>query len=272
MTDATLNSSPGGLRARTTIRRAVILAAAFLLCAGTPAPSQGLDAVGDNQALLSRWIETRRAISKEKQEWVVGRDLLQNQIDVRQREIEAMRAKIAQARASLSEADRKREELVLGHEAQLATSEALARSVSELEARTLALLSKLPASVRDKVKPLSQAITMNPDQAARGLGLRFQNVVGILNFLDKAQREVNVTSEVRPLDDGSSAEVTALYLGLGQAYYVGMNGTIGGLGHAGPTGWTWTARNESAKAISDAIATHKGEQVARFILLPLVLR
>ncbi len=256
-------------------RAAIAVAACCLLSVGAIYPVPNQDALADNQVALSRWVDVQRSISKEKQDWKIGRELLQNQIEVRQRELEALRAKIAQSQASLGEADKKRAELLSEQEALQATTAALGKNLTALESKTRALLGKLPASLQERAKPLSQGIPVESGASGApvegGLGVRFQNVVGVLNFLDKVQREVTVTSELRELAGKGAAEVTVMYLGLGQAFYEGMQGTIGGIGHAGPAGWTWTSKDQHAKAIADAIAIHKGEQVARFLSLPIAL-
>jgi hypothetical protein len=95
-------------------------------------------------------------------------------------------------------------------------------------------------------------------------------VIGILNEVNKFNRsEITVTSEVRKLAGGSSAEVTALYIGLGQAFYTGSNGTVAGVGHPSEDGWIWEPANDAAAEIAEAIAVLKNEKVASFIPLPV---
>ena len=55
-----------------------------------------------------------------------------------------------------------------------------------------------------------------------------------------------MTSEVRSFRDGNTAEVTALYLGIGQGYYVSASGTVAGVGTATADGWVWTPANDRA--------------------------
>jgi hypothetical protein len=127
----------------------------------------------------------------------------------------------------------------------------------------------MPDRVREHVVPLSQRLPDDPDNAKESLSQRFQNVVGILNELNKANREVIVASEVRTLADGTSAEVAALYVGVGQAYYATVNGTDAGTGTPGPDGWKWAPANDAAAAITAAIAILRNEQVAGFERLPV---
>jgi hypothetical protein len=80
---------------------------------------------------------------------------------------------------------------------------------------------------------------------------------------------MTVASEVRSLPDGTSAVVTALYVGLGHAYYVGVEGRIAGVGTPSPDGWVWRPANDAAPAIAEAIAILSNEKPAGFVRLPL---
>jgi hypothetical protein len=90
--------------------------------------------------------------------------------------------------------------------------------------------------------------------------------------VNKFNREITVTSELRQLDDGVSAEVTALYLGIGQSYFAATHGDAAGIGRPAPEGWTWSASNSDAAAIRAAIATFRNEQPAAFVLLPVSIQ
>jgi hypothetical protein len=111
----------------------------------------------------------------------------------------------------------------------------------------------------------------DPEESKLSLGERFQNIIGILNEVTKFNREITVRSEVRTLPDGSSAEVTAMYVGIGQAYYVNAAGDIAGVGTASAEGWIWTPTNEAAAKIMDAIAILNNEKVADFVQLPVTI-
>jgi hypothetical protein len=77
---------------------------------------------------------------------------------------------------------------------------------------------------------------------------------------------------VRKLADGTTAEVTALYVGIGQAYYVSGNKKAAGVGTASDEGWVWTPKNEAAREIARAISILKNEEAADFVPLPIVIK
>jgi hypothetical protein len=186
-----------------------------------------------------------------------------------QREIEALRAKITSAESSVAETDKKTDELSQEHERLKEASLALDGMIALLEVRTKSLLPRLPDPLRERVRPLSQRIPANTDDTKLSLSERFQNVVGILNEVDKFNREISVGSEVLDLPDGKSVEVAAMYVGLGQGYYVGANGSVAGIGASGPDRWIWTPANEAGPRIAEAIAILRNEKVASFVQLPI---
>ena len=141
-----------------------------------------------------------------------------------------------------------------------------------LEQRTSTLLTRLPEPIRERVKPLSQRIPEDVSDTKLSLSERFQNVIGILNEMNKCSREITEASEVRDLPDGSHAEVTVLYLGVGQAYFCNENGGVAGVGLAGPDGWAWQQSNDLVEAVADVIAVYRNEQPATYIPLPVEVR
>jgi FtsZ-binding cell division protein ZapB len=217
---------------------------------------------------LSKWVDTKRLISQEQQEWRVGRELLTERQVLVQREIDSLRERTAQARADSTEADKKADELKAQNAELLAATAGLGATIAQLEGRVKALLARSPAPIVERVKPLSQRIPANPANTKLALSERFQNIIGILNEMNKFGREVTVVSEVRELPDKSSAEVSVLYLGLAQAYYCNVKSGLAGIGRPAPDGWKWEARNDCAQAIADALAVYRNERPADYIALP----
>ena len=233
------------------------------------AEPQDVDGV---RAALEKWVETRKVISQEQRDWTLGKEMLNERIDLVQQEIDSLKEKISDAQKSINEADKKREELVEQNEELKKASAALNGTVLTLEQNTQNLLKRLPDPIRERVKPLSQRIPEDVEETKLSLAERFQNIIGILNEVNKFSREITLTSEVRSLPDGTSAEVTAMYVGLAQAYYASADGKIAGTGTSSADGWVWTANNSIAADISAAIAILKNEQVASFVQLPVEVK
>lgn len=230
------------------------------------------EAIETTRSALEQWVETQRITSKEKQDLTLAKEVLNARIELVQRQIESLQEKIEEAETNIAETDKNRNAMLVENEKLKESSTALGDTLFALETRTKQLLQRLPDPIRDRVKPLSQRISDATDETKLSVAERFQNVVGILNEVDKFNRDITVNSEVRSLPDGTSAEVTALYLGIGQGYYVGMNGTIAGIGMATEAGWDWKPANDAAEPISQAIAVLKNERPATFIQLPIEIQ
>jgi hypothetical protein len=200
---------------------------------------------------------------------VLGREILNDRLALVQREIASMQARIGEAQKSTADADAKKKELAEENQKLIQASAGLTGTIATLETRTRTLLRRLPEPLRERVKLLSQRIPEDGGVTRLSLSERFLNVVGVLNEVNKFQREVTVTSEVRKLGDGSSAEVTAVYVGIGQGYYTTANGKAAGIGNATAEGWEWTAANAAAPQIQKLIAIMKNELPAEFVPVPV---
>ena len=244
----------------------ILLVAAAFCWAAEPAAR---DSIESTRTALEKWVETRRAISQEKQDWALSKEMLNERIELVQREITSLQDKIDQAKQGITEADTKRAELVEENEKLKEASETLKGIIVKIEARTIELNKRLPNPLSEHIRPLSQLLPADPSQTKLSISQRFQNVIGILNEINKFNREITPTSEVRTLADGSAAEVTTVYIGLGQAYYVGANGTVAGVGRPSENGWSWEPVNDAAGEITDVISIMKNEKVASFVPLPV---
>lgn len=231
--------------------------------------SAGIDTT---RAALEEYVEIQRTISKEKRDLALSKEVLNDRIEVVEQEIKALREKIAEAEGSIDENEAKRMEMIEENDTLIEAAHSLEDILRSLEAGVSMMLTRLPQPIQERVKPLSQRIPEDPDATKLSLSERFQNVVGILNEVDKFNRDISVTSEIRTLPDGSSAEVTTLYLGAGQAYYVSANGKIAGTGRSSEEGWVWEPANDAAPQIAQAIAIMKNEAVASFVQLPIEIQ
>lgn len=216
---------------------------------------------------LSKWVETRKLISEEKETWELEREMLGDRIDLVRAERDTLAKKIHETQSLITAADKRRGDLVRENDALKNASATLVNRIFTLEREILDLLPGLPQPVQDRIRPLSQRIP-KAEETVLSLSERYQNVIGIINELNKGANEITVVSEVRELPDGSSAEVQTLYLGFACAYYCTNKGDIAGVGFPTADGWKWEPNNAIAPKVADAIAVLKNEKVAEFIPLP----
>ncbi len=229
--------------------------------------------VTDSKSALGKWVETQKVISKEKRDFELTKEMLSERIKLLEREIQELEAKIITSKDSISDADTKRFQIVKDNNEYNNNFTVLKNIVVRLEDRVRDIIMKLPENVDSHIKPLSQRLP-DPENTPKKLSLseRFQNVIGILNEIDKFNREISLVSEVRNLPDGESVEVTTVYIGLGQAYFVNATGDVAGIGNVTESGWQWNEKDEIAGAVSEIIAILKNEKVASYVKLPVDIK
>lgn len=242
--------------------------AGIILAVTIAASAAWADELDKDKEMLSKWVETRKLISEEKEKWNLERETLGRRIDLVRAERDTLRKRIHETQALITDADKKRTDLVDENDALKNTSAALENRIHTLERSVLQLLPNLPKPVQERIKPLSQRIPKS-EQSELSLSERYQNVIGILNELNKGANEINLVSEVRDLEDGTRAEVQTLYIGYACAYACNNNGDQAFVGYPGSDGWRWEQMNEIAPRVADAIAVFKNEKVAEFIPLPI---
>lgn len=258
---------------------AIAALSCYLLIAAAPLNSfddeagdgKKAQSIEESRLILGKWIETQQIISKERNEWQQGREILQSRLELVKTEIASLDEKIAQAEATVAQANVKRDEL-LGEAEQLkAASSQLIEAVTTMEAEVRRLYAMVPEPVQTKLQPLFQRVPDQDSQSRVSVAERFQNVLGILNELNKANNELTVNFEVRNLADGKPAEVRALYIGLAQAYYVSAKGEAG-IGRPAENGWQWESSKDVGHDVLMALEILQGKQTPAFVPLPVKMK
>jgi len=217
----------------------------------------------------------KRTISEEREAWRKGKQTVETQIEVLNSEIAAFEGRIAEAKKSIETTEKKTAEQNRKKASLEQVSKLLEARIAALEERTRALLVRVPAPLAAAVEPISQRLPDNDEEREKlSLSVRYQNVIGVLNPIDKWNREVKVMDEQRDLPNGKTVSVTVIYVGLAQAFYVGGKGVDGkpnlaGTGTASEDGWRWTPQNELAADVATAVAVYRNEQLARLVQLPV---
>jgi len=225
----------------------------------------------ETRLTLAKWIETQQIIAKERNDWQQGKEILQGRIDLVGKEVGVLKERIRQSEEAVALSDRKRDEL-LAQDAELkALGEQLATAATVMEEQVRSLLKQLPDPVKGRIAPLVERIPADPAATRVTPAERFQNVLGILNEVNKANSEISVAYEIRTLADGSSSEVQVIYLGLAQAYFLSPKGEAG-IGRPTEDGWKWEPAPGAANQILLALEVIEGKHVPTFVPLPIKIR
>ncbi|MEM9446466.1 MAG: DUF3450 family protein [Verrucomicrobiota bacterium] len=219
---------------------------------------------------IKQWAETETLLSQERKDWKLGKSMLEGRIELLKNEIKQRKESIEKAKEMITDADKQREEFVSKNEELKEASQQVTGEIAKLEAMVKTkLLPMMPTPLSDKLRPLVQKVPQKPDETKLSLSVRFGNVIGILNEVNKFNRNSHTFNEVRELQEGQRAEVRTLYLGIGQAYYVSNDGQFAGVGWPdGASGWKWQVANESAADIAKAINVLEGRETAAFVSIP----
>lgn len=251
---------------------ALLLSAATVAVSAEPPEAEQADGRKTMRAAMERWIETEKLISAEKTEWQVDQEIIRDRMSVLTNETALLKSTTAGINADYAASSGKLDGYLREQEQYKVLSDALSVEVGNAEKRVLAILKRAPAAIREKVRPLSQRIPEKPEEAKTGLGERVQNVVGILNEINKFARDITLTSEVMTPSGGDGFEASVIYFGLGQGYYVNQLGTVAGYGLADGDGWVWVSSNELGQSVLDVIAIHRTEKVAAYVTLPIHIK
>lgn len=224
----------------------------------------------ETRLTMGKWIETQQIISKERKDWQQGKDILVSRLDLVKKEVSTLEEKIKQAESSVAEATKKRDDLLAENELLKAADKQLKEAVTGMEGGVRRLYKSLPEPIQAKLQPLYQRIPEDPGKTRVSAAERFQNVLGILNELNKANNELTVSYEVRDLADGRPSEVKAIYVGLAQAYYVSARGEAG-VGRPTEDGWKWEPSRSIANDVLMALEILQGKHSPAFVPLPVKL-
>jgi len=266
----------GASTRRSLIAASALFASICWLAAGATRGFQGDGAtstpggptVDETRVVLGKWIETQQIIAKERNEWQQGKEILVGRLELVKKEQATLEEKIAQAQKSVDESDAKRREIEAQDLQLKATGDQLAAAVTRIEADVRRLFASLPEPTQTKLQPLHQRIPEDPETTHVSIAERFQNVLGILNELNKDNNEITVGYEVRNLADGKPAEVRTLYVGLAQAYYVSAGGEAG-IGRPTESGWKWEPSKAIAGDVLTAFDILQGKHTPAFVPLPV---
>lgn len=236
-------------------------------------PARAAEAkVADVRSAVEQWVQAQQVISKTKADWQAEKELLLQTKALFERELKSIEEQIARTTStnSVAEAERTEADAELAHLNQgLTRATAL---VAELETEARSLLPLLPPPLMTTVQPILNRFPTDSLSTRAPVIERMQNVVSLLNEIDKFNNAVTVVNEKRPDAKGEQVSVDTLYLGLGAAWYVDGTGDVAGIGAPGDGGWQWTLKPEVASQVRDAIAMYRSQKTARFVGLPVTIK
>ncbi|MFA5257001.1 MAG: DUF3450 family protein [Opitutales bacterium] len=219
--------------------------------------------------VTSKWVETRSTISKDANQWRVDKELIQQKIDFYRIELENLQTEIDTLSKSASEGQDKRAQYANQIEELNRAQSVVIGMLPKYEAQVRELVRYFPSPLQETAGKLAKSIPTNPNTTRLGAGQRLAVIVGILNEVDRFNRDVTTTQEIREIN-GENRQVDVMYMGLGQAFYADSEGKIAGIGTPAKDGWKWEAHDDMATQILTAIKVAQGKiKPAVFVEIPL---
>lgn len=238
------------------------LLALALATVSVPAQEAPADLV---QSKLEKWVETKKAISKEKSDWEAKKATLKDLNEIRLTEIQQLGEFVEAAETRIAEIDEKRSAFS-GEDKKLKTwRRELTNETAALETELRPLLNRLPPPLREKVAESAERVEASGSDTP--LQTRVRDVLLILQAVMEFQNTVTVDGDVREVG-GERREIDILYLGLSGAWFCDRTGSYGGVGKVTADGWQWVEDKRVAAAVRKTIDVHRRDLPPELVKLP----
>ncbi len=232
----------------------------------------GQSPLSETRTVVEKWVEARQLKSQLEADWQVEKEILSQSIEAYERELASTEAQISKVDTGQTQVAEEFESTTQEKDSLVQYIDRLKEEVSRLESKLTQLSKLLPLAVKDRISPLLDRIPENPAETKLSVSTRMQNLLGVINEVDKFNGSVSVVSELRKNQTGAEVQAQVIYIGLAQAYFVDPSGEFAGTGSPGADGWQWKIQPELATKIQDAIDIYKGGKPAAFVGLPVQIK
>ena len=249
----------------------LVLTVLLLLFTATAAHTQEKIAGGDTQKVspsfvlqekVRQWVEVQKIRSKERADWSEQKRNMAALKGIRLKEIEQIDSLIASAGKRLSDATKKREELLAEQESLRNKRAIILKRVEQLETALRPQLQIFPEPLMNKINDEVERIRQS--EPSSSLQDRLRDIVAVMSAASEFGQSLTIHSQIRT-DGEDQIEVEVLYLGFSGAWYVGRAGKVAGYGQAHKSGWTWTEDNSVAGPLKEAIEMYRKERAPDYV-------
>lgn len=228
--------------------------------------------VEEVRAMLEKLLETKKLIAKEKMNWKISQELLQERLELKKGEIMVLQKKIKDLERNSKDMIAKKEKIV---SKKIEIDEAwnvFELALPRIEKKILKILPKFPLTLQKKVMDLSDKINLESTKKRGKVEVRYLHLLGLLSEINRFNSEVTSSLEIVENDDGDKVEVETVYLGLGQGYFVSKKKDFAGVGYPEKGRWVWKTEKGLASQIYKTISILKNKGLAQFVSLPVTIR
>lgn len=237
------------------------------LLLGVVIPVIAADSVVEQvDALAAQWTTLQRQQDLLESNWRLDKPVLEQQLDLLQRESDALDAVLSESTKQQDEVEQRRLELVQQQTTLEQEQNDLVASLGRITAALHKLHPQLPPPL---VEGWNEELP-KLDDAARENSDKLQIALGLMTELADFQQKITLNETVMMLADGQQHLVTQIYLGTGQGWYVSSDLQYAAIGTASVDGWRWTETNEAA-AIARIVEILERQQNPELVTVPAIL-
>lgn len=251
-----------------------LIAAAILLF---PSLSSAADS-GDLQQLMTTWLNLESQRGKLTTDWNERRQQLQHRLALLERESGVLEEMLAEASEDVSEVDERRQQLTEEQQALEKQQEIMRAAIEAAIIKLDTLSVRIPPPLQDDW----QAGLAQVKRDEMNLSEKLEKILSLSKTAEQFERRIAVHRDVMSVPapgESKNIQVTQLYMGLSQGWYVSGGGDYYGYGYADGEGWHWQHMTRGGSNSSDVpvdpeqllriLAMIENPTQAEFVTLPV---
>jgi hypothetical protein len=221
--------------------------------------------------LMKKWLSIEQQRNAMINDWHQQKPLLEQRLLLLEQEQDKLEKKLNTDSVNDSDVEKKRAELLSSQNDMEAAEGQLESSLVKYYQIVSELQPKLPPPLQNSWQSkLTESEFQNADTT-----LRLTILLDLLEQLNDYQKRISHVQSALTLPSASGEKemmVHQLYLGLSQAWYVSLDGSLVGRGQPSNNGWQWLAdETVNGETILNAIAMMERKTEAKFLELPITL-
>lgn len=229
-------------------------------------------AVEETMTVLQEWVQTEKNIADSAAKWGAERESLLHLQELYEAELSMLTEQIEESQGDVSAAEIQRSQLNSRSDRLKEIEDAVNLALADSEAAVLVLNEKLPAPLREELRPVVSQIPRDSKDVRISIGQRVQFLVMFLTQVQKFNTAVTVAEDFREFEGGDQVQVDAIYFGLGAAYYVDKTDKHAGYATLNDEGWDWKDDATFAPAVRKAVEIYRSNKQAAFVELPIEIK
>ena len=249
----------------------LILTVLLLLFTATAAHTQEKIADGDTQKVspsfvlqekVRQWVDAQKIRSRERADWSEQKQEMAALNAIRTKEIEQIDSLIEAAGKRLSDATKRRDELLAEQESLRNKRLIILKRVQRLETALRGQLGIFPEPLLNKIN--DEVERLRQTEPSGSLQDRLRDLVAVMSAALEFGQSMTIHNQIRA-DGEDQIEVEVLYLGFSGAWYFGRAGKVAGYGQADKGGWKWTEDKSVAGPLKAAIEMYRKERAPDYV-------